>query len=81
MQFTSNHDENSWNGTVFERLGDGAEAFAILTCLIPDMPLIYTGQEAGNSKRLSFFEKNLVEWKEHKLSNLYTELLALKKGK
>ena len=38
MQFTSNHDENSWNGTVFERLGDGVETFAVLTCVIPDMP-------------------------------------------
>jgi glycosidase len=79
MQFTSNHDENSWNGTVYERLGTGAEVFAVLTCLVPDMPLVYTGQEAGNNKRLSFFEKDPVEWKEHKFSELYSKLLALKK--
>ena len=79
MQFTSNHDENSWNGTVFERLGDGAEACAVLTCLIPDMPLIYTGQEAGNTKRLSFFEKDPVEWKSYKLFNIYSKLFQLKK--
>jgi glycosidase len=79
MQFTSNHDENSWNGTVYERLGNGTETFAVLTCLIPDMPLVYTGQEAGNDKRLSFFEKDLVEWKEHKYSSLYSKLFALKK--
>jgi glycosidase len=79
MQFTSNHDENSWNGTVYERLANGAEAFAVLTCLIPGMPLVYTGQEAGNNKRLSFFEKDLVEWKEHNLSKLYSKLFALKK--
>lgn len=78
MQFTSNHDENSWNGTVFERLGDGAETFAVLTCLIPDMPLVYTGQEAGNKKRLSFFEKDPVEWKEHKFSEIYSKLFELK---
>lgn len=80
MQFTSNHDENSWNGTVFERLGDGVEAFAVLTCLIPDMPLVYTGQEAGNDKRLSFFEKDLVEWKEYKLFDIYSKLFKLKKS-
>lgn len=79
MQFTSNHDENSWNGTVFERLGDGAETFAVLTCLIPDMPLVYTGQEAGNNKRLSFFEKDIVDWKEHPMFNIYSKLLQLKK--
>ncbi len=79
MQFTSNHDENSWNGTVYERLGNGAEAFAVLTCLIPGMPLVYTGQEAGNNKRLSFFEKDVVEWKDNKFSEIYSKLFALKK--
>ena len=79
MQFTTNHDENSWNGTVFERLNDGAEAFAVLTCLVPDMPLVYTGQEAGNTKRLSFFEKDPVEWKDHKFFNIYSKLFQLKK--
>jgi glycosidase len=80
MQFTSNHDENSWNGTEFERLGDGVEVFAVLTCLIPDMPLVYTGQEAGNKKQLNFFEKDLVEWKEDKLSDIYSKLFQLKKN-
>ncbi|NWG29307.1 MAG: alpha-glucosidase C-terminal domain-containing protein [Ignavibacteriaceae bacterium] len=80
MQFTSNHDENSWNGTEYERLGDGVEAFAVLTCLIPDMPLVYTGQEAGNTKRLSFFEKDLVEWKDDKLFDIYSKLFELKKN-
>jgi len=79
MQFTSNHDENSWNGTVYERLGDGAEVFAVLTCMVPDMPLVYTGQEAGNKKRLSFFEKDVVDWKEDKFSELYSKLFTLKK--
>ncbi|MCU0332981.1 MAG: alpha-amylase family glycosyl hydrolase [Ignavibacteriaceae bacterium] len=79
MQFTSNHDENSWNGTEFERLGDGVEAFAVLTCLIPDMPLVYSGQEAGFNKRLSFFEKDLVEWKEYKLFDIYSKLLRRSK--
>ena len=79
MQFTSNHDENSWNGTVFERLGDGAETFAVLTCLLPDMPLVYTGQEAGNNKRLSFFEKDPVEWKDYSFAEIYSELFQLKK--
>lgn len=80
MQFTDNHDENSWNGTVFERLGDAAECFAILTFLIPDMPLIYSGQEAGLNKRLSFFEKDPIDWKEHKFFALYKSLIELKKS-
>ncbi len=80
MQFTSNHDENSWNGTEFERLGDGVEAFAVLTCLIPDMPLVYSGQEAGFNKRLSFFEKDSIEWKDYKLFDIYSKLFQLKKN-
>lgn len=80
MQFTDNHDENSWNGTVFERLGDAAECFAVLTFLIPDMPLNYSGQEAGLNKRLSFFEKDPIDWKEHKFFSLYKSLTELKKS-
>jgi len=79
MQFTSNHDKNSWNGTEFERLGDGVEAFAVLTCVIPDMPLVYAGQEAGNTKRLSFFEKDTIIWKDYELFNIYSKLFQLKK--
>jgi glycosidase len=80
MQFTSNHDENSWNGTVFERLGESFETFAVLTCVIPDMPLVYTGQEVGNTKRLSFFDKDTVQWKEYELFNVYSKLFQLKKN-
>ena len=47
MYFTSNHDENSWNGTVEERMGDAGEAMAICTYTIPGMGLTYSGQEAG----------------------------------
>ncbi len=80
MQFTSNHDENTWNGTVYEKFGDGAEAFAALTFLIPGMPLIYSGQEAGLDKRLSFFEKDTIVWKEDKFRDLYTTLCKLKEN-
>jgi glycosidase len=80
MQFTSNHDENTWNGTVFERLGSAAELFAVFSFLIPDMPLIYSGQEAGLNKRLEFFEKDQIEWKEHEFTKIYSKLLHLKKN-
>jgi 1,4-alpha-glucan branching enzyme len=78
MNFTSNHDENSWNGTVWERMGDGAYAFAVLSSTVPGMPLVYTGQEAGLDKRLEFFEKDQVEWKEHPFFDLYKALFELK---
>ena len=79
MNFSTNHDENSWNGTVFERLGEGAEALMVLFSTLEGMPLIYSGQEAGLNKRLSFFEKDTIEWKEHKFKNIIKKLLDLKK--
>lgn len=78
MRFTSNHDKNSWEGTEFERLGDAAETFAVLTTVIPGMPLIYNGQEAGMNKRLKFFEKDPIEWKGYKVVNIYSKLFNLK---
>ena len=78
MQFTSNHDENSWNGTVFERLGDGAKTFAVLSATMEGMPLIYNGQEVGMDKRLEFFDKDPIEWKESDFRPFYTQLMHLK---
>ncbi len=62
MNFTSNHDENSWAGTEFERMGDAAKVMAMLTYVVPGMPLTYTGQELGNVRRLRFFDKDTLEY-------------------
>jgi len=80
LYFTSNHDENSWNGTVFERMGDAAEVMSVLSFTLPGMPLIYSGQEAGLDKRLLFFEKDQIEWKDHQFGKLYKDLIKLKNG-
>ena len=42
------------------------------------MPLIYNGQEAGNTKRLKFFERDPIVWKSHPNGDLYKKLIALK---
>ena len=77
MTFTTNHDENSWNGTVFDRYGDGHLAFATLAFTINGMPLVYSGQEAGNAKALRFFEKDTVLWGEYAYQDFYTKLLQV----
>lgn len=79
MNFITNHDENSWNGTVFERFGEGVKAFAVLSFTVPGMPLIYTGQEAGLNKRLEFFEKDEVDWSNTEYVEFYQSLTQLKK--
>jgi len=78
MAFTTNHDENSWNGTVFERMPNSYKAFAAFTYAAPTFPLIYSGQEAGLDKRLKFFEKDTIEWKQHEMAALYTKLNQIK---
>ena len=77
MRFTSNHDENSWNGTVFERLGEGAKTFAVLSATLPGIPLLYSGQEAGMDKRLSFFDKDPIEWRVNYFRRFYSRLFRL----
>lgn len=80
MYFTTNHDENSWNGTVFERYGPAHELYAVLAYTIDGMPLLYSGQEAGNPKRLAFFEKDTLDWGDYFLQDFYTTLLQAKKS-
>jgi 1,4-alpha-glucan branching enzyme len=78
MIFTSNHDENSWNGTEYERMGDAAESFAALTFIVKGMPLIYNGQEYDFNRRLKFFEKDEISKEKGKMFSVYEKLGALK---
>ncbi len=77
MNFTSNHDENSWNGTEMERMGDARFAMAVLASTIDGMPLVYNGQETSLDRRLKFFDKDSIEWKKMDLVPFYTKLLHL----
>jgi 1,4-alpha-glucan branching enzyme len=78
MNFVTNHDENSWNGTAWEKFGTGLDDFTILTYTLPGMPLIYSGQEAGLDKRLAFFIKDSIDWKYKDFSPFLKTLNALK---
>jgi glycosidase len=76
--FTSNHDENSWNGTEYEKYDAAAEAMAVFTVTWPGTPLVYSGQELPNHKRLKFFEKDCIEWQpKNKLHDFYKKLFHL----
>ncbi len=78
--FTSNHDENSWNGTEYEKYGDASKAFAVFSCTWNGLPMIYSGQELPNIKRLQFFDKDQIDWKEKcDLHDFYKTLLQLRK--
>jgi glycosidase len=80
MNFITNHDENSWNGSEYRRLGAAVPAMAALTFTLPGIPLIYSGQEVGNRKELAFFEKDLIPNLEieNSTTTFYRKLIALK---
>ena len=77
--FTSNHDENSWNGTEYEKYGNMAEALAVFSCTWNGVPLIYSGQEIPmKTKRLAFFDKDFIPWNgEYAMHDFYKTLLEL----
>ncbi|HVW59814.1 MAG TPA: alpha-amylase family glycosyl hydrolase [Puia sp.] len=80
VYFTSNHDENSHSGSEYERMGDAARAFAVLCATWNGMPMIYSGQELPNHKRLQFFEKDPIAWTgQYELHDFYKTLLACRR--
>ena len=81
VYFTSNHDENSWNGTEYEKYGNAAKALAVLSFTWKSIPMLYSGQELPNYKRLLFFDKDIIEWKpECDLHSFYKILFQLRKN-
>lgn len=81
MNFVTNHDENSWNGTVQERMGDAGEAMLAFTYTLPGMPLIYSGQEYDMDRRLLFFEKDSIPKTKGKVWPVLVKLGELKNNK
>ncbi len=81
MLHITNHDLNSWDGSEFERLGDATETFLVLSTVIKGMPLVYSGQEAGNTKRLDFFERDPIQWKDHKFRGLWRKAIEFQEAK
>lgn len=81
LWFTSNHDENTWNGTEYEKYGDAAKALAVFSFTRNGLPLIYSGQELPNYKRLQFFDKDQIDWNgKYELHDFYKTLLTLHKN-
>ncbi len=83
MLFVTNHDENSWTGSLKENFGSGAKTLAVLTFTVPGIPLIYNGQEVDSNKRLKFFEKDEIDWMLSSTRSKtaiahYTKLVSLK---
>ena len=82
--FITNHDENTWNGTIAEKYDVNWQLYATLCYTLPQsMPLMYTGEEAGLNRRLAFFEKDPItskEWSDTSRYEWYRTLIHLRQS-
>ncbi len=81
MRFSSNHDKNAWDNPDVVKFGEeGAKLAAVIVNTIPGIPLIYDGQEIGNPKKLSLFEKTPINWKGgDDFRKFYTRLFEIRR--
>ena len=80
LVFTSNHDENSWNGSEFTRMGGAREIMAAFTFVVPrGLPLVYTGQEIGYDHSFAFFDRDPIpRYEANAFTGFYRRLTALR---
>ncbi len=80
MVYTENHDQNAWEGTEFERFGANLPNAIALSFIGDGIPLIHNGQEAGNQRRLKFFERDPIIWADHPNAALFRQLITFRKA-
>ncbi|MDR2955822.1 MAG: alpha-amylase [Prevotella sp.] len=80
INYLTNGVQNAFSGTEYDRYGKMTELFAVLTYTLNGMPMLYTGQEVGMKKKLSFYDKDMVpSWKENATTKFYKKLNELKR--
>jgi glycosidase len=67
MRFITNHDETAWDASPVVLFGglEGSKAAAVAHMYMEGIPLIYNGQEIGNSDSWAFFEKWNYDWNQN----------------
>jgi glycosidase len=81
MRFNTNHDKNASDSPAVLKYGkDGLKLTAVLINTIPGVPMIYTGEELANDRKLSLFEKVDVDWsRPREMGELYKTLSLLRR--
>jgi glycosidase len=79
LMFLTNHDENSWAGTVDTLFGPSQKAFATLIFTSRGVPLLYSGQETCLNKRLRFFVRDTIKWHSCEMTGFYSDLIKMRK--
>ncbi|MXV52104.1 alpha-amylase [Pedobacter sp. HMF7647] len=83
LRYTTNHDVTSSEGTPVDLFGgkDGSLAALALSIYTGGVPLIYNGQEVGCPKKLSFFDKDPIDWTINPdMTAAYKKLIAFRKS-
>lgn len=80
MRFTTNHDKNAWDAPAIMKFGlKGLKLATVLVNTIPGVPMIYTGEEVANDRRLDLFEKVEVDWsRSREVGEVYAALFHLR---
>lgn len=81
MRFASNHDKNAWDAPAVSKFGrDGLKLAAVLVNTLPGVPMVYTGDEVANARRLDLFEKVDVDRSDSgDVRDVYRKLFHLRK--
>jgi glycosidase len=82
MRFTTNHDKNAWDSPAVLKFGtDGLRLATVLVNTLPGVPMIYTGEEVANDRKLSLFEKVGVDWtRPREMGDLWKSLIAVRRS-
>jgi len=64
LRYTTNHDIYAWDETPVSafKSADGSVAAFVITAYLKGVPLIYAGQEIAYPNKISFFNKNAINW-------------------
>lgn len=80
LQFTSNHDENAWaNADSATMPGPRFYPFTLLTfTLSKSLPLIYSGQEEPLLRKLAFYDKDQIPFRNYTRTPFYRKLCEMR---
>ncbi len=78
LQFLTNHDQNTWEGTIDSLMGKAQKPLAALIFTAQGVPLIYSGQEDCLNKRLKFFVRDTIKWDTCSMTGFYRNLIHIK---
>lgn len=81
MRFTTNHDKNAWDAPAVFKFGVGGLKLAtVLVNTLPGVPMMYTGEEVANDRKLDLFENVDVDWSRPRvMETLWRILIRLRK--